>query len=286
MEDRIENELERLGCEPKWRGRYWVVKCPKHADRSPSAQCFPDGWINCMAGCGRFHINTLGNNIVPFKRESEEVRYEREKKEAIKRGDFTDVWLDLDALEDDVKGIPAKVLNQLGWRKYEGGNGYMPGTFIPYFDVTGKKVPFFQIRHSEESKRRFTFVKDITPICYGFECLPKMKKYLCFTEGSRDSVILRMCGIPAIALPSASSNKLITGLANYADAHKLKVVAICDRDEAGEMLVKALQTASKAFYDRRTPVGKDVGDFYAQKGLESVKAYYQRYITQEGLVTR
>lgn len=162
----------------------------------------------------------------------------------------------------------------------------MPGAFIPYFDTSGKKVPFFQIRHQEGSQRRFTFVKDITPICYGFECLPKMKKFLCFTEGSRDSVILRMCGIPAIALPSASSDKLVNGLVNYANAHNLRVVAICDKDEAGERLVEALQTASVGFYDARTPVGKDVGDFYAQKGLECVRRYYKRFITQEGLVTR
>lgn len=85
MEEKIENELDRLGCEPKWRSNYWLIKCPKHKDRSPSAQCFPDGWIACHAGCGRFHINSLGKNVVPFRGENEEHRAKREKEEKVKR---------------------------------------------------------------------------------------------------------------------------------------------------------------------------------------------------------
>lgn len=287
MHDRIEEELEKLGCTPKWRSKYWVIRCPKHKDRSPSAQCFPDGWIACHAGCGRFHIDSLGHEVVgrgPV--ESEEMRDEREKEEKVLRGDFTDMWLDLDTLEEGVKGIPAEVLNQLGWRSFPGERGYMPGVFIPYFGTSGKTVPFFQIRHPEGGQRRFTFAKDITPICYGMECLKYMKDYLCFTEGSRDSVILRMCGVPAIALPSASSTKLVKGMVSFAKNHNLLMVAICDKDKAGEVLLKALRDACVPFLDARTPVGKDVGDFYAQKGLESVNAYYKQFAVKKGLVTR
>lgn len=288
MEERIENELENLNLMPKWRSKYWLIRCPKHEDRSPSAQCFPDGWIQCHAGCGRFHINSVSKNknLVPYTMEGDERREEYRKQEEIKRGDFTSVWTDLEPLTDDVKGIPAKVLNQLGWRKFENQSGYMDGTFIPYFDATGTKVPFFQIRHQEGNSRRFTFVKDITPICYGLECLKYMNEYLCFTEGSRDSVILRMCGIPAVALPSASSDSIMKGLISYAKERHLMPVAICDKDEAGERLLKALHSASTAFLDARTVVGKDVGDFYAQNGLESVSEHYKRFKVQEGLITR
>lgn len=31
------------------------------------------------------------------------------------------------------------------------------------------------------------------------------------------------------------------------------------------------------FIDDRTPVGKDVGEFFEQKGLEAVKEYYGKY---------
>ena len=31
------------------------------------------------------------------------------------------------------------------------------------------------------------------------------------------------------------------------------------------------------YIDARTPVGKDVGDFYEQKGLEEVRRYYAKY---------
>lgn len=180
--DDIEEVLERFDCNPKWRGRYWLIRCPKHEDRSPSAQCFPDGWINCMAGCGRFHIDSIAGRKVNVQNSN--GNYEHKKEEEIKRGDFTNLWADLDPLPNDldVKGIDGKTLNKLGWRWYPGGNGYYKGIFIPYFNMDRTKVPFFQIRHLE-GDRRFTFAKDITPILWGFDVLPKIKDELCFTEG-------------------------------------------------------------------------------------------------------
>lgn len=286
-EELIENELERMDLEPRRRGNYWLIRCPKHEDKKPSAQCFTDGWVHCHAGCGRFHINSVANKKIIDTGFVSEEQYEKKViEEKIKRGDFTDLWMDLEPLDEDVKGVPAKVLNQLGWRKMEGVQGYYDGVFIPYFDATGRHVPFFQVRHPEGGQRRFTFAKDITPICYGFECMSKMKEYLCFTEGSRDSVILRMAGVPAIALPSASSTKMMEGLIKYAKDRKLIPVAICDKDEAGEMLLKALKTACMPFIDARTSVGKDVGDLYAKNGLKCVVEQYKKYAVQEGLVTR
>lgn len=52
------------------------------------------------------------------------------------------------------------------------------------------------------------------------------------------------------------------------------LVAVTDRDEAGEKLLANLNIP---FLDMRTPVGKDVGDFYAEKGLEAVKKYYEKF---------
>lgn len=191
-------------------------------------------------------------------------------------GNFTDLWLDLEPLDAniEVKGVPAIELNKRGWRKWSGGSGVGAGIFIPYFDTTKTVVRFWQVRHLT-GERRFTFAPGITPICYGLEQLPKCKRYLCFTEGSRDSVILGMVGVPAIALPSASSDKLLNGIASYCQKNQLTLVAVGDRDEAGEKLLEKLPIGALDF---RTPVGKDIGEFYEQKGLEAVKNYYEMFV--------
>lgn len=287
-EGKVEAYLEKLDLNPSDRGRYWLIRCPRHEDRSPSAQCFKDdGFVECHAGCGRFNINEVAKErgdppVVPFSRgvgyHTGTVERKPEKEEKVVTGDFTEMWLGLDPLDNDldVKGVSGLELNKRGWRKFPGNGALRPGIFIPYFDTTRQFVPFYQIRHLE-GERRFTFAPGITPICYGFEQLPRCKKYLCFTEGSRDSVILGMVGVPAIALPSASSNKLMEKLMAYCRRNHLRPVAICDRDEAGESLIAE---CGCPILDFRSPVGKDVGDFFEKEGLEAVRKYYSMFAVE------
>lgn len=286
-EEKVEAYLEKLDLNPSDRGHYWLIRCPRHEDRQPSAQCYKDdGFINCNAGCGRFHINEVARERgdplpMPGKYgshshgEAQERPSKPKKEEKVVTGNFTEMWLDLEPLgaNTEVKGVPAIELNKRGWRQWAGGSGVGAGIFIPYFDTTKTVVRFWQVRHTE-GERRFTFAPGITPICYGMEMLPKCEKYLCFTEGSRDSVILGMVGVPAIALPSASSDKLLNGIADYCLKHQLTLVAVGDRDEAGEKLLAKLPIGALDF---RTPVGKDVGEFYEQEGLEAVKRYYEMF---------
>lgn len=286
-EEKVEAYLEKLDLNPSDRGHYWLIRCPRHEDRQPSAQCYKDdGFINCNAGCGRFHINEVARergDPLPMQTkygahshgEAQERPSKPKKEEKVVTGNFTDLWLDLEPLSAniEVKGVPAIELNKRGWRKWSGGSGVGAGIFIPYFDTTKTVVRFWQVRHTE-GERRFTFAPGITPICYGMEMLPKCQQYLCFTEGSRDSVILGMAGVPAIALPSASSDKLLNGIADYCLKRQLTLVAVGDRDEAGEKLLAKLPIGALDF---RTPVGKDVGDFYEQEGLEAVKRYYEMF---------
>lgn len=279
-DDVLKNALENMNLRPRWSGKGWSILCPKHEDRHHSAQCFPDGWIACYAGCGRFHINqVVGHKIIDG---DTPISYERQKQEEIKRGDFTNLWADLEPLKPDldVKGVDGKTLNKLGWRWYPGGNGYREGIFIPYFSLDRQKVPFFQIRHLS-GDRRFTFAKDITPILWGFDVLPKVKDSLCFTEGTRDAAILRSIGVPAVALPSASSNKILNNLADYCQNKGIRLIAACDKDEAGENVLKTLKTT---FTDLRSPVGKDIGDFLEKRGREAIRAFYGHLAISEELV--
>lgn len=267
--DKIEAELERLGLDPKYRGRYWVIHCPFHDDSNKSAVCFNDGWIHCFAGCPRRHINSIVGHEV-CSRYSEQTASETKQNNC----DWTDLWLSLDTLQSPVKGVDHNVLNKYGWRWFPGGFGVPAGVFIPYFNEDRSRVEFFQVRHEPGNKRRFTFAPGCTPTLYGRECIKESGKYLCFTEGSRDSVILRMCGIPAVALPSASSGHLLRELAGLCVERRTILVAVSDRDDAGDKLLDNLDIP---YLDMRTPVGKDVGDFYAEKGLDEVAKYYNKF---------
>ena len=81
-DDVLYETLERMDLHPRRTNNGWSIRCPKHEDRHNSAQCFPDGWIQCYAGCGRFHINkVVGHTIVDG---NTPVDYERQKKEEVK----------------------------------------------------------------------------------------------------------------------------------------------------------------------------------------------------------
>lgn len=289
-QEEIEKALEDLDLCPRWcsgNEEGWSIRCPnpdhngKGFDKNRSAFCFAsNGYIHCYAGCEGTNINKLTHKqIVPYEALRGSGRAERqERREKLALGEFTALWLDLDPIPHDmnIKGVPAVELNKRGWRMYDGGI-HKPGIFIPYFDTTREHVVFYQIRHLE-GDQRFTFPTGARQVAYGLEQLPKCEKFLCFTEGSRDSVILGMAGVPAVALPSSNSKDILAGLLDYAKQNSLTPVAICDRDEAGE---KLLQSCTRLVLDARSPYGKDVGDFLEQRGLEEIKNYYATFIPQQ-----
>lgn len=281
--------LEKLDLNPRQTPKGWSIRCPWHDDSHNSAIYFADdGFIGCQACNERKHINILCKEngdkpILPLKdgrmsMTSPKPATEKpatKKQPPLKRGNFTDMWLDLDLLPSDleIKGVPAVELNKRGWRWFP-GNGYIKeGVFIPYFNTTRDQVGFYQIRHLK-GERRFTFAPGVSPMCYGFENLPLCDKFLAYTEGSRDAVILSMAGIPAVALPSCSSDGLLRGLCDYCSKNSLTLLAVCDKDEAGDELVRKLTCPA---FDMRTPVGKDIGDFFEQKGLEAIRQYYEPF---------
>lgn len=273
MEREIEDGLDRLGLNPTDKGRYWTIHCPSHDDRNKSAVCFKDGWICCFAGCPRVHINQiLRREIVP--RNYSDTERKSDKPDELR--DYTEFWLQFDPIPGSVsvKGVPAVELNKRGWRYFPGGWGYEPGLFIPYFNLDRSRVIYWQIRHPNGAERRFSFPRGCSPQVYGLEQIPKMGRYLPFTEGSRDSVILGMAGIPAVALPSASSHAHLKRMAEYAKRNGKILLAISDNDDAGSKLLEGLDVP---FIDARTPVGKDIGDLYQQQGIEGVKKYYEIY---------
>ena len=86
----IEDELERLGLDPVWKGKYWVIHCPQHQDRHKSCICNERGWITCFAGCKPIHINRISNRHI-------NINYDNQPQEQSKKhtNDYTNIWIAL-----------------------------------------------------------------------------------------------------------------------------------------------------------------------------------------------
>lgn len=266
--------LIRVEANPRRTSRGWSVRClhPGHQDKNNSAVVFDDSWHHCFAGCKRFSL--YGPE---YKGTQAEDTYE--PKTVRGTTDYFDFWLSLEPLTEGIKGLPARHLNSLGWRKIEDNNilGTKGGIFIPYFTVDRNSIMFYQVRHLE-GHRRFTFTRDITPIANGYESLPSMAKFIPFTEGASDRAVLEYLGIPTVALPSASSGTILKGLAKYAKEKGKILVACSDNDDAGNRLLGNLSGVS-TYIDLRPPAPfKDFGEMFEQKGAREVKSYLRLLI--------
>lgn len=261
--------LIRIEANPRRTTKGWSVRClhPDHQDKNNSAVVFDDGWHHCFGGCKRFSL--LGAN---YRGAAPKEAYEPK----VIRGttDYFDYWLSLEPLDEGIKGLPARHLNSLGWRKLPNDNilGTKGGIFIPYFSMGRHQIMFYQVRHLEGS-RRFTFTPNVTPVANGYESLANMDRFLPFTEGASDRAVLEYLGIPTVALPSASSGAILKGLSKYAKDKGLIPVACSDGDTAGDKLLASLNGVS-TYIDLRPPKPyKDFGEMFEQKGARAVKNY-------------
>jgi 5S rRNA maturation endonuclease (ribonuclease M5) len=162
------------------------------------------------------------------------------------------------------KTIPLGILDDLGWRWDK--NSY----FIPYFSSSKDSIPFAQWRHLS-GERRFTFLKDAKPTCYGTWNLDNPKLFV--VEGTSDCAALDYCGVPWIGLPSASSGELMKKLAKYCLRENVELIYAGDNDAAGEKLREALdEVMSYRVLQARHPY-KDWGEMLEAEGIESIVSY-------------
>lgn len=258
--DALESRIQALDPKAKRTKKGWLIHCPRHSDRRPSAMVYDDGWLHCFAGCSR--VNILNPNLVP----ANPIR--DTKKEVL--NNYYDEWLELEPLTEGIKGLPVSVLNSLGWRKLPVQNnfGTPPGIFIPYFTVNKQRIPFYQVRHFE-GDRRFTFAKGSSPVCYNYPALNREGNYLAVVEGPSDAAVLSYAGVRVVAIPSASMGRMVKSMEEWAKPHN-QIIAWCgDRDSAGTRLMSNL---SHAYIDLRPPEPyKDYGDLYEAKGIKAVR---------------
>ena len=95
-------------------------------------------------------------------------------------------------------------------------------------------------------------------------------------EGSSDFAVLTELGMPVIATPSASQDKLIKQFAEYCKENGITIYFAGDNDRAGE---KVAESISKVYYysDLRPDDGvgvKDWGEWYEQGDTEQAMLDY------------
>lgn len=267
--------LESQGLKFKNGSRYILSQCPTHDDEHPSVQIYKDDWfVNCHSGCGRYHIT----KAFPQLRDTQNggrmstVRHERKATKVTEHKytqfDLMDEWKAMPLIPRDhsFKGIPLDVLDALGWRWDEKMSSY----FIPYFSGSKRAVPFAQWRHLK-GDRRFTFLKDAKPTCYGTWNLDNDTLFV--VEGTSDCAVLDFAAVPWIGLPSAASAELMKALAKHCKEKGITLVYAGDNDEAGDKLREALDSVSSYRLKQPPKAYKDWGDFLVAEGVEAVSDY-------------
>lgn len=271
-------ELDNAGLRYKQGGhRYILSQCPTHEDKHPSVQIYKDDWfVNCHAGCGRYHITKAFPALAQIGKEGRSYtptyqRPARAKKDTnpVKYQTFNQMeyWQSLPMIPRDhyFKSIPLDELDSMGWRWVAEKNSY----YIPYFSRSKKSIPFSQLRHLA-GDRRFTFLKDAKPTMYGtWNLEPGEKIFL--VEGASDAAVLEHCAVPWVAAPSAASGELVKAMAAWCSQNGVKIVYAGDRDAAGDKLKDALDEITTYRVRQPREPYKDWGEMFEAEGLKSVQ---------------
>lgn len=280
--------LEKRGLKFKNGSRYIVTQCPTHDDTNPSTQIFKDDWfVNCLAGCGRYHVTKCFPELKPDYKEGDKpdiarTNHTMSTEHQYKDFDLMEFWKTLPPIPREVefKTIPLEVLDSLGWRWMDEDLGMGVGIFIPYFDSLKETIPFAQVRHSKDSQRRFTFLKDARPTCYGTWNVAQDNHRIFIVEGASDCAVLDYAAVPWIGLPSASSAGLLTKMAQYCSQNGIELVYAGDRDDAGNKLREALDLVTHYRLCQVPAPYKDWGDFLVATDIETVQDYAMKVLME------
>ncbi len=284
--EQYKRALESIGRRVRRSGKNLITNCLGHRERNPSMEVFPDGWCQCFAGCGRFHISHYFDELKdtdwkPDKYQNKspimakpiaEVAHE-EKPEEYEKFDLFDLWGTLPPIArgDVFKKIPLEVLDELGWRWTDGCHGMASGYFIPYFNHTKDSVPFAQVRHLT-GERRFTMLPRAEACVYGkWNISPGERLFV--VEGCSDAAVLEYAMIPWVAMPSASSGPLLKKLAAVCLKNDIGLIYAGDNDDAGNKLRDVLDEICPYRTKQPPKDYKDWGDFLQDTDIQTVSDY-------------
>lgn len=282
-EQEVLNRLEKAGKKYQNGSRYILAQCPlpEHQDKNPSAQIYKDDWfVNCHV-CGRFHIAKAFPELREGLRNEGKTNGMERRQDRIssavptvmteheyKTYNLMDYWRELPGIPGSfvLHGIPGNFLSEMGWRS-DGEKGI----FIPYFSRSKDSIPFVQWRHLA-GERRFTFLKDAKPTCYGTWNLDPGETIF-IVEGCSDAAVLEYCGVPWCAMPSASSGALLGRMAAFCSNNGIRLVYAGDNDSAGSKLLEALEKNAPYRLKQPPKQYKDWGEFLETTDVKVVQSY-------------
>lgn len=269
--------LDGAGLRYKRGSHYILSQCPTHDDAHPSVQIYKDDWfVNCHAGCGRYHITKAFPELRPRNSSQGSAYQAKQTRKASPVSqreyiavDLMEFWESLPEIPADhvFKGIDIDNLNYMGWRYDEEHERY----FIPYFSRSKTTIPFAQWRNLANGPR-FNFWKDAKPTMYGTWNLEPGEK-LFLVEGASDAAVLDFCAVPWIAAPSAASGELVKAMAGWCSQNNVELVYAGDNDAAGDKLREALDEVTSYRVKQPPSKYKDWGDFFEAEGFEAVNNY-------------
>lgn len=301
--DDITNGLDRRGL--KWK-RYKdgiMCMCPKHHGGDLNCLITPDPDGNprayCYSHCGFYWPDEVMEELKgkPFDVEKyrEEhklklgVNHEQKVRRVKEIPELQELWRKGLPLPPEriFPEIPNVELERLGWRWVDSApRGMGTGVLIPYWtsDFNGEPasgiIGFCQVRHLS-GQPRFSFPRGMSPTLYGTWVLRELTEFdvsereVYLVEGSHDQVVLTVCAIPAVAVPSASSKDLVKQFAEFCTKHQIQVVYAGDNDDAGSRVRATLDDMGVPYRARTAPHPyKDIGDFARERGLDAVRAYF------------
>ena len=278
--------------------------CPLHDGKDPNCIITPDDEGNprgyCFSHCGFFWPDEAFPELKGEPFDVEKYREEHKLKIGKVENDkeiravksipaLQECWKNGRGLPPEriFPEIPNSELEALGWRWVDSAPfGMGTGVFIPYWTSAYNGNPadgiigFCQVRHLS-GKPRFSFPRGLSPRLYGTWILRELTEFdesereVLLVEGTHDQVVLSVCAIPAVAVPSSSNKGLVEQFAKYCKEHHIRIVYAGDNDDAGSRVRAVFDNMGMPYRARTAPHPyKDIGDFAKDKGLEAVSQYY------------
>lgn len=210
-----------------------------------------------------------------------EVHNAPERKKDYAKHDLYNEWLAMPLIPDSysLHGVPAEVLNGMGWRETNGVSGMGAGYFIPYFNASKTAIPFAQVRHLS-GNRRFTMLPNSETIMYGLWNLQNTD-VIFVVEGPSDAAVMEACGYAAVAIPSASLTTMAVSLAHVCKKRAIKFIYAGDTDEAGKKLKKAIDDIYPYREIKQPDKYKDWGEFCEDTDVFEVSVYLSDIYTED-----
>lgn len=153
-----------------------------------------------------------------------------------------------------------------------GAERYRGRLIIPYLTPAGAVNARFRCLRDHSCKEaghgKYLGLEGWETSLFNVLDLAKPGDAICVTEGELDAITLSMCGIPAVAVPGATSWKKWFGrcLDDFS-----RIYVLGDGDEAGRrmssLLVKEVRATSI-----RLPRGEDVNSLYLKQGERGIRA--------------